>query len=353
MKKTGVFFLLCIVILSVGSLPAARAQKPDADQDQPVALQATETTTDSTPPAYLDDRSTAESLMMSFVNALNRQEYVRAYSYWEPGAEQLAKFDVFQQGYANTKSVQLTIGQVTSDAGAGQWHYNVPVEMVVQTTIGTTQTFVGCYLLHIANPGFQAEPPFGPLGISAAQVQQAASSANVADLMSKACPPGEPEPTEETPATVEPNAVDSSLYIDNRTGPTDVLRSMMNAINRHEYVRAYSYWDETAVTSKAVPAYDQFEKGYETTDTVQLTTGLVMSDVGAGQLYYSVPATLVAQSTDGKTSTFVGCYRLHLSQPAIQGVPPFRPLGIVSGQVKQVPNGTDTKPLMEQVCAGS
>src|SRR5690349_21727662 len=31
---------------------------------------------------YIDDRSTAETLLISYVNAIERREYVRAYSYW-------------------------------------------------------------------------------------------------------------------------------------------------------------------------------------------------------------------------------------------------------------------------------
>ncbi|HVY51583.1 MAG TPA: hypothetical protein VHA07_08475, partial [Devosia sp.] len=37
------------------------------------------------PPAYLDDRSTPEAVIASFYNAINRQEYARAWSYYEDG----------------------------------------------------------------------------------------------------------------------------------------------------------------------------------------------------------------------------------------------------------------------------
>ena len=110
-----------------------------------------------------------------------------------------------------------------------------------------------------------------------------------------------------------------------------MLRSLFNAVNRHEYVRASSYWETNA---QGLAPYDQFEAGYANTGSVQLTTGTVLSDAGAGQRYYQVPVTLVALTTDNVMQTFVGCYTLHISVPELQGTPPFHPLGIMSASRK-------------------
>ena len=131
---------------------------------------------------YLDDRSTAHELMRSFVNALNRHEYLRAYAYWEPQATQLPAFDSFQQGYANTESVQLTVGTVRSDAGAGQVYHQVPVALVAKTTGGGTQYFAGCYVLHLSQPAIQGMPPFQPLAIRSATVRQVNGMPSVAQI---------------------------------------------------------------------------------------------------------------------------------------------------------------------------
>src|SRR6185437_14929751 len=63
---------------------------------------------------YLDDSSSAVEVIRSYYNAINRQEYARAYDYWESGAtaSQLQPFDQFRQGYAQTASVDLTTGTV-------------------------------------------------------------------------------------------------------------------------------------------------------------------------------------------------------------------------------------------------
>jgi hypothetical protein len=155
-----------------------------------------------------------------------------------------------------------------------------------------------------------------------------------------------------TPALKPTVAVVSqdARYMDDRSGPVEVLQSLVNALNRKEYVRAYSYWSDTAIKTGKVPAYADFEKGYANTKSVELTAGTVSQDAGAGQLYYRVPVALKALLADGTRQTFVGCYTLHLSQPGIQGVPPFRPLAIESATMQQVPNDSDTGELMKKAC---
>jgi len=63
-----------------------------------------------------------------------------------------------------------------------------------------------------------------------------------------------------------------------------------------------------------------------------------------------VPVTLISRTTAGITQNYVGCYRLHLSQPANYGAPPFMPLGIISANLKQTANGSDTSSMMAQAC---
>ncbi len=304
-------------------------------------------TSGGTSNAYLDDRSTAQSVITSHVNALNLKQYLRAYSYWNlpPGSPSAPQsFEQFQAGYANTASIQLKIGTVTGDVGAGQLYYSVPVTLIAQTTSAATQTFVGCYILHLANPAIQASPPSHPLGIESAKVQQVANNVKTDDLMSHAC---EIQGQALTPTAVgDPANIDATRYLDDRSDAVQVLRSLFNAVNRKEYVRAYSYWEPGAAQPQP---FAQFQQGYANTASVQLMTGAVGSDSGAGQLYYTVPVLLVAKTTDNATQTFAGCYTLHLSRPEIQGVPPFQPLGIRSANIHVVANGAGAS-AMPQSC---
>ena len=141
-------------------------------------------------PGYQDDRSTAEAVIGSYFDAVNRREYDRAYSYWEPqaAARELAPFDEFAQGYADTQSVDVTMGDVGTGVGAGQLYFTVPVTLVATQFDGSIQTFVGCYTLHIGRPEIQAVPPFNPLGIQRASIQQVDNNADTATLMAQSCP---------------------------------------------------------------------------------------------------------------------------------------------------------------------
>ncbi len=288
-------------------------------------------------PPYQDDRSNPYALMESWANALNRREYLRAYSYWEPGAVQLHSYNVFEQGYANTRYVQLTIGAITYGVGAGNVYYSVPATLVVQTNSGATQTFVGCYQLHLGQPANQETPPFQGLAIQSASVRQVSNGANTAFLMAQACTVTGSQPYSRSPAANESD-VSEDRYLDNRSTAREVMRSYINAINRHEYLRAFSYWDSQ---NMQLPSFQTYQQGYADTQSVQLAFGAVTSRAGAGQLYYSVPLTYVAHTSGGGMRYYVGCYVLHLAQPATQGVPPFQPLAILSAVVRQVSSSPD------------
>src|SRR5438876_2569156 len=77
-------------------------------------------------PSYVDNRSDAVSLLISYFNAIDRKEYARAYGYWETGS-QVGGFAQFEAGFATTQSVIVTTGQVGGSAGAGQRYFVVPV----------------------------------------------------------------------------------------------------------------------------------------------------------------------------------------------------------------------------------
>ncbi len=182
----------------------------------------------------MDNRSDAVDLLISFFNALNRQEYDRAYSYWEPGSP-VATFAAFQADYANTQSIIVTTGAVGGDAGAGQRYYIVPVTLQAATT-GGAQTFVGCYVLHLALPELQAMPPFHGLGIHSANIVQVTNGANADTLRAQACSAAGLDGTSPVTITPTPAAPESGaqFYVDTRSGPLEVIQSLFNAINRKE-----------------------------------------------------------------------------------------------------------------------
>ncbi len=317
--------------------PTAAATIMPAPTTAPLATAAP--SSDGTEPPYLDDRSNAEALINSFYNAINRKEYARAYAYWQPGTAELPPYQAFEHGYSMTSAVQVAYGTVTGDIGAGQTRFSVPVSITSDTNAGT-QYFFGCYMLHLASPAAQATLPFRPLAIESAAVQQS-SSVPMPNALTQACQ-GQGSPV---PAPAESDSIDQSVYLDNMSDPVDVLRSFYNAINRHEYLRAYSYWQDQ---SQLLPL-PAFTQGYSTTQSVALATEPVQSEAGAGQRYYRVPVTITSQLSDGSIQMFAGCYFLHFSSPAIQA-PPFQPLGIDAANIQPVTSSASAPDLMSENC---
>lgn len=162
---------------TVALAPGEETSVPDAPATESLSVSQEDE------PVYLDDRSNPEALMRSFVNALNLRQYSRAYSYWE---EAFRPFEYFKEGYADTQSVEMVMGEIGQDAGAGQRYYSVPVILTAQTSTGT-QYFVGCYVLHLSHPDLQAEPPFRPLAIRSAEVEQVESEAEAQARLPQIC----------------------------------------------------------------------------------------------------------------------------------------------------------------------
>jgi hypothetical protein len=122
-------------------------------------------------PAYLDDRSDAASLVKSFYNAINRQEYSRAWDYFGE-TKPAANFDAFVKGFATTERVDVLTGAVSSEGAAGSQFYTVPVAIVAFGKSGGQAVFAGCYTTRLSDPRIQ-EPPFVSLHIETARMAAA------------------------------------------------------------------------------------------------------------------------------------------------------------------------------------
>lgn len=127
-----------------------------------------------------------------------------------------------------------------------------------------------------------------------------------------------------------PEVADDDTYRDDRSTPEALIASLYNAIDRHEYLRAWSYFSDES----GRPDFPTFEKGYETTGGVRLKLGEPQSDGAAGSVYTSVPTVIEATGTDGAVRVFSGCYVTRLVQPANQATPPFVPLQITKATLR-------------------
>ena len=130
------------------------------------------------------------------------------------------------------------------------------------------------------------------------------------------------------PASAGDEVIAEMPYLDDRSTATDVIRSLYNAINRGEYLRAWSYFGEDGR-----PDFESFAAGYADTDLVELTTGKETAEGAAGTTYWTVPVAIETRHLDGTTEIFAGCYTLSQPNPAIQATPPFVPIGIREGSL--------------------
>ena len=117
-------------------------------------------------------------------------------------------------------------------------------------------------------------------------------------------------------------------YTDDRSTPLAVVASLYNALNRQEYLRAWSYFGAGAVAD-----YPSFRHGYQDTAVIDVAYGAVQSEGAAGTIYSTVPLALAAHQTDGSVAFYAGCYTLAQVQPAVQELPPFRPIEIREGHL--------------------
>lgn len=126
---------------------------------------------------YIDDRSTATTVITSFYNAIARGEMTRAWSYYKHDElspkETRAKFDEFAKGYVDTKTVRVLTGEEVSEGAAGSIYYKIPVAIDAVSAAGVHSQFVGCYTLKLVQPANQVEPPFAPLHIEEGHLEPA------------------------------------------------------------------------------------------------------------------------------------------------------------------------------------
>ncbi|TIQ18702.1 MAG: DUF1176 domain-containing protein, partial [Mesorhizobium sp.] len=78
--------------------------------------------------------------------------------------------------------------------------------------------------------------------------------------------------------TGQPVLAADAAYVDDRSDAEAVIRSLYSAINRQEFARAWDYFGDT----KPAKDFEEFVKGYDGTEKVDVKTGGVSEDGAAG-----------------------------------------------------------------------
>lgn len=93
----------------------------------------------------------------------------------------------FAQGYADTASVTLMTGTVTSEGAAGSTFATVPVVITATHTDGSVPTFYGCYTLRHTNPGIDPNPASTLWRIYVASLKPAPANTPASTLLAQGC----------------------------------------------------------------------------------------------------------------------------------------------------------------------
>ena len=236
------------------------------------------------PPLY-DDQGDPVSLLASYVNAINRREYDRAWSYWENPPN--ASLDEFQAGYADTAFVLLAVHPPTwYDGAAGSAYAQIPTLLLATHTDSSQHNFVGCYVARRSN----VEGAAPGWWLYDASVSPTPGNSDDVGLLLNVC--DHPAPPPPGPA------------YDDREGPVQLLASYFNAINLGDYARAWGYWE-----NPPNPSFDDFRDGYADTASVFLVVRPPLGYEGAaGSAFAQVPTLLLVTHTDASQHNFLGCY---------------------------------------------
>lgn len=122
-------------------------------------------------------------LLASYFNAIARQEYERAYGYWQ---QPPLDYETFAAGYANTITVQLIVQPPTQISGAaGSLYVIVPTALVAGHGDGTVHTFAGCVVTRKSN--IEGAPEGNEWKIYQAHFSEISNNAEIPALLANGC----------------------------------------------------------------------------------------------------------------------------------------------------------------------
>jgi hypothetical protein len=108
-------------------------------------------------------------------------------------------------------------------------------------------------------------------------------------------------PTLAPPLTI-PDTFDSQL------DPAALVGSYYNAISRGEYQRAYNYWESAPNNQTEAQFAAGFSDTFGATAIVRLP---IVTGVGAGNEYASMPTLVIGTRLNGTTVIYTGCFVAH------------------------------------------
>ena len=103
-----------------------------------------------TPPRFdSTEIGDAAAVIRDYYAAVNNRNYRKAFELWSgKGEASKQTFDEFKNGFAETASVEIVIGELgRMEGAAGSLYITIPLVIEAKTTRGETQKFAGEYVL--------------------------------------------------------------------------------------------------------------------------------------------------------------------------------------------------------------
>jgi hypothetical protein len=250
----------------------------------------------ATIPDEFTTRTDPASLVGAYYNAISRDDFARAYGYWEraPGNQTEAQFAA---GFADTLNVSALVRlPIFEDAGAGNVFANLPTLVIAERIDGSTVYFAGCFAAHKTNvPVGNATEPDPNWYLQKGNLTQIQSLDFT--VLDAACNP-------EYALTDNPNFTGVMLT------PIQLIESYFTLIVEGKAVDASGLWEH--------PDGDLFLNAYarEIRSAISINVyvdPVIYGEGAAGSIYTSIPALVTAKVTDSSTLYFPGCYVARLS----------------------------------------
>lgn len=127
------------------------------------------------------------------------------------------------------------------------------------------------------------------------------------------------------------SGINAQSYLDDRSGPAELVSSYYNAINRHEFARAWSYWRH----STAGDPYLEFVGEFGDVLRIDAAIGKPVKERDSAGITYQVPVATETSGVDGSVQAYAGCFLLRLRHADAQQLP-FMPMHIEKVYLKSV-----------------
>ena len=138
-------------------------------------------------PGPFDSRGSPVDVLTSLYDAINRNDYARAYAYWEQPPSGLTEAQ-FAQGYADTASVFVAVRPpLRYDGAAGSTYAPLPSLLIATNRDSSKHAFVGCFVARRVNPQVSGAPDTG-WRIYSGTLSATAGNSTSATLLPATCP---------------------------------------------------------------------------------------------------------------------------------------------------------------------